>query len=121
MLIFCSTRKGCGQTATILKKEYDSLSLTSGRKNLPWPKPNRSVLKPNDKSLADLMESGIAFHHAGMDLHDRQLVERSFLDGSVSVVCTYYRLHWFISLSLNFLTSHCRCYIYTCCRCQSTS
>jgi ATP-dependent DNA helicase HFM1/MER3 len=31
--------------------------------------------------------SGVAFHHAGLDLHDRQVVESGFLNGNINVIC----------------------------------
>ncbi|KAM0753841.1 P-loop containing nucleoside triphosphate hydrolase protein [Meredithblackwellia eburnea MCA 4105] len=86
VLIFCNTRKGCLQAAEALAKEYRSFTESSARAG-PWPKPARNVIKPGDKSLANLVELGIAFHHAGLDMNDRRLVEQSFIDGGISVVC----------------------------------
>lgn len=40
-----------------------------------------------DKTLAALVEVGIAFHHAGLDSGDRRAVEQGFIEGSISVVC----------------------------------
>lgn len=57
------------------------------KETLPWPKPSRGAIKADDKVLASYMENGVAFHNAGLSNHDRQLVEKSFLDGSISIVC----------------------------------
>lgn len=88
VLIFCNTRKGCLQAAEALAKEYkQALAWASSRARLAWPKPPRSEYKTSDKHLAALLENGIATHHAGMDSNDRRLVERLFVDGSISIVC----------------------------------
>jgi len=87
VLIFCNTRKGCLQAADALAKDYKLALASSSRSNLAWPKPQRSDFKTSDKHLAALLENGIATHHAGMDSNDRRLVERLFIDGSISIIC----------------------------------
>ncbi|GAA6048956.1 hypothetical protein JCM3770_007137 [Rhodotorula araucariae] len=88
VLVFCNTRKGCLQAAEALAKEYKQALSSSSRASLAWPKPPRSEYKTSDKHLAALFENGIATHHAGMDANDRRLVERLFIDGGISVVCS---------------------------------
>ncbi|KAJ8295613.1 ATP-dependent DNA helicase MER3 [Rhodotorula toruloides] len=89
VLVFCNTRKGCTQAAEALAKAYkDSLSSSTGRASLAWPKPSRNDFRTTDKNLASLLENGLAVHHAGMDANDRRLVERAFIEGTVSVVCS---------------------------------
>ena len=85
--IFCNTRKGCTQSAEALAKEYRELLASNRTNQLPWPKPPRLVVKPMDSKLANLMEIGIAAHHAGMDNSDRRLIEEGFINGSISIVC----------------------------------
>lgn len=88
VLVFCNTRKGCTQAAEALAKAYKkSLSSSSGRASLAWPKPSRNDYRTTDKNLSSLLENGLAVHHAGMDANDRRLVERAFIEGTVSVVC----------------------------------
>ncbi|GAA5900381.1 DNA helicase [Sporobolomyces salmoneus] len=92
VLIFCSTRKGCLEAAEQLVKDYKeslaSSSAKSNRPNLAWPKPPRTSYSINDKRLASLIETGVSTHHAGMDVNDRKLVEKLFLDGKISVICS---------------------------------
>ncbi|GAA5829644.1 hypothetical protein JCM11251_000232 [Rhodosporidiobolus azoricus] len=89
VLVFCSTRKGCSQAADALVKEYKTaLSAQMSLHGLAWPKPPRSGFKTSDKHLATLLENGVAVHHAGMELNDRRLVEKLFIEGGVSVVCS---------------------------------
>lgn len=35
----------------------------------------------------DTVSCGVAFHHAGLDGLDRQLVERAYLEGQINVIC----------------------------------
>ncbi|GAA5978347.1 hypothetical protein JCM5350_001135 [Sporobolomyces pararoseus] len=89
VLIFCSTRKGCSEAAEQLVKDYkESLSSQTNRQSLAWPKPPRASYSINDKKLATLVENGVSIHHAGMDINDRKLVEKLFLDGKISVICS---------------------------------
>ncbi|SGZ22278.1 BQ5605_C022g09467 [Microbotryum silenes-dioicae] len=89
VLVFSNTRKGCLKLAEHLAKEYRQLvEKPAQRNNLPWPKPSRLVARPNDKKLAGLLECGVAYHHAGLDMDDRKLIEQLFIAGSISVVCS---------------------------------
>ena len=36
---------------------------------------------------SDTLASGVAFHHAGLEGHDRQAVEIGFLEGDINVIC----------------------------------
>ncbi|RKP06035.1 P-loop containing nucleoside triphosphate hydrolase protein, partial [Thamnocephalis sphaerospora] len=72
-LIFCSTRKAAQQAAeTLCPVGADASSGSTYVQN---------------RKLSALVLSGMAFHHAGLSLSDRQAVERLFSQGSVAVVC----------------------------------
>ncbi|GAA6062252.1 hypothetical protein JCM10212_001766 [Sporobolomyces blumeae] len=89
VLIFCPTRKACLQAAEQLVKEYRQSTGSAGaRQRLAWPKPPRTTFAINDKRLSALIENGAATHHAGMDQNDRKLVEKLFVDGRISIVCS---------------------------------
>lgn len=89
VLVFCNTRKSCTQAAEALLKSYkEAVTSNARRHTLAWPKPSRGEYKTGDKSLSVLLEYGIAVHHAGMEMNDRKLVEKLFIDGKISVVCT---------------------------------
>lgn len=51
-----------------------------------WQKPRSVSCTFRDKSLNELVQYGVAFHHAGLDLGDRSMVENLFLDGTISVL-----------------------------------
>jgi len=82
ILIFCFTRKSCESTASMLA-EY-----VSGRPQPDelWPMPTKRVAVIN-RSLQEIVRFGVAFHHAGLDVQDRNAVEQSFLKGQLSVIC----------------------------------
>ncbi|KWU46356.1 P-loop containing nucleoside triphosphate hydrolase protein, partial [Rhodotorula sp. JG-1b] len=89
VLVFCNTRKSCTQAAEALLKLYkEAVASNARRDTLAWPKPSRGEYKTGDKSLSALLEYGIAVHHAGMEMNDRKLVERLFIDGKISIVCS---------------------------------
>ncbi|KAH0612070.1 uncharacterized protein H6S33_010122 [Morchella sextelata] len=51
-----------------------------------WPGPNIGFTF-KDKELHTTGTSGVAFHHAGLDVNDRTLIERLFLEGCLQVIC----------------------------------
>jgi ATP-dependent DNA helicase HFM1/MER3 len=77
ILIFCMTRNMCSSTAKYLAQNYnDSL----------WPMP-RGNFSFKDKDLQFTASKGVVYHHAGLDVADRALVEKLFLEGGISVIC----------------------------------
>ncbi|RVE61086.1 hypothetical protein OJAV_G00167210 [Oryzias javanicus] len=82
-LVFCSTRKGAQQSAAILAKDARfNLSIEHKQRLMTYA---NSIL---DSKLRDLVMLGIGFHHAGLDLSDRKLVEEAFTQGVLSVLFT---------------------------------
>ena len=73
-IIFCSTRRSALLTAEHLLKD--------GRF------PRKSSAKCNDAKLGELMEHGIAIHHAGLSSHDRGICEQAFLRNEIKVLCS---------------------------------
>ncbi|KAL2158830.1 hypothetical protein VTH06DRAFT_4022 [Thermothelomyces fergusii] len=82
ILVFCFTRKSCESTAAMLaefaarRPEADKL----------WPVPSQRMSVMN-RELQEILEFGVAFHHAGLDAQDRNAVEQGFLDGQLGVIC----------------------------------
>ena len=80
-LVFCSTRKGTQQAASVLCKD-GILGLSSeSRKKL-----EDHGLYLKDSKLRELFCLGIAFHHAGLHTEDRRSVEAAFINGYLPVL-----------------------------------
>ena len=82
IIVFCFTRKSCQTTAEIMT-QYASNN--SGKRML-WPMPSKRIAVANAE-LHEAIRFGVAFHHAGLDVQDRQAVEKSFLEGQIGVIC----------------------------------
>ena len=82
ILVFCFTRKSCESTAALLA---DFASDRPDRDKL-WPVPSQRVSVAN-RELQEIVNSGVAFHHAGLDLQDRMAIEQNFLKGQLGVIC----------------------------------
>lgn len=82
IMVFCATRNSTVNTARIISKWWMSSS-SSDRNWNPPSKPPQTL----NKDLRDMVASGVAFHHAGLDLDDRIQVEKGFLNGEISVIC----------------------------------
>ena len=82
MMIFCATRKSTVTTARLIANWWGS---RSGHERL-WNAP-KQIIHIKDKDQREIIASGVAFHHAGLDLDDRVKVERGFLDGEINVIC----------------------------------
>ena len=82
ILVFCFTRKSCESTAAVLA-EY-----VSGRPedDKLWAMPSKRIPVIN-RELQEIVQFGVAFHHAGLDVQDRNTVEQQFLKGQLGVIC----------------------------------
>ncbi|XP_071983610.1 probable ATP-dependent DNA helicase HFM1 isoform X2 [Engystomops pustulosus] len=82
-LIFCSTRKGVQQAACVLAKDANF--------TLSFEHKNRLLKAANgvkDAKLRDLVLYGVGYHHAGMDVSDRKIIEATFTVGDLPVLFT---------------------------------
>ncbi|RPA76339.1 putative DEAD/DEAH box DNA helicase [Ascobolus immersus RN42] len=77
VLIFCMTRNMCSSTSKFLAQNHTTAL---------WPLPHGNFAF-RDKELQAVAVKGVAFHHAGMDVADRTLVEKLYLEGLISVIC----------------------------------
>ncbi|AET40412.1 DNA helicase Ecym_6004 [Eremothecium cymbalariae DBVPG len=79
VLVFCPTRNSTVSTAKYL----------SQNRNLILASVNRyKTVDLQDKQLRDISSYGIAFHHAGLSLDDRNTIEKSFLNGTIKILCS---------------------------------
>lgn len=82
IMIFCATRSSCANTAKLLANWW----ISRPGKDRKWQAPTKQVPLLN-KDLRDRVASGVAFHHAGLDLDDRMQVEKGFLAHDINVIC----------------------------------
>ncbi|KAI4258694.1 MAG: hypothetical protein LQ352_001120 [Teloschistes flavicans] len=82
MMIFCTTRKSTVSTAKLLATRW----VKQGPRERHWSGPTFK-LNAQDLDLKQTLASGVAFHHAGLDIADRHAVEKGFLEGQVNVIC----------------------------------
>ncbi|XP_029309816.1 probable ATP-dependent DNA helicase HFM1 [Cottoperca gobio] len=82
-LVFCSTRKGVQQSATVLAKDARFIMSIEHKQRLMTYA--NSIL---DSKLRDLVMLGVGYHHAGVDLTDRKMIEEAFTLGDLPVLFT---------------------------------
>ncbi|XP_076001011.1 putative ATP-dependent DNA helicase HFM1 [Genypterus blacodes] len=82
-LVFCSTRKGVQQSASVLAKDARFIMSIDHKQRLM--NYANSIL---DSKLRDLVMLGVGYHHAGVELSDRKLIEEAFTAGELPVLFT---------------------------------
>ncbi|KAI0508367.1 P-loop containing nucleoside triphosphate hydrolase protein [Xylaria bambusicola] len=89
VLVFCGSRQGCESDARVISKvlpqpnEVDSTILEK-RSDLLGDL--RSLSMGLDPNLAETIPAGVAFHHAGMTIEERDLVSTAYDSGVLKVV-----------------------------------
>ncbi|NXY01581.1 HFM1 helicase, partial [Pteruthius melanotis] len=82
-LVFCATRKGVQQAASVLAKDAKFLLSIEQKQRLQG---FANSLK--DSKLRDILSYGVAYHHAGMEMSDRKIIEGAFTVGDLPVLFT---------------------------------
>ncbi|KAM6262634.1 putative ATP-dependent DNA helicase HFM1 [Porphyrio hochstetteri] len=82
-LVFCATRKGVQQAASVLAKDAKFLLSMEQKQRL-----QKSANSLKDSKLRDLLMYGVAYHHAGMEISDRKIIEGAFTVGDLPVLFT---------------------------------
>ncbi|XP_063795986.1 probable ATP-dependent DNA helicase HFM1 isoform X3 [Pseudophryne corroboree] len=82
-LVFCATRKGVQQAASILAKDATFIMSVEHKQRL-----QKSANGIKDAKLRDLLLYGVGYHHAGVDVSDRKIVEGAFTVGDLPVLFT---------------------------------
>ncbi|KAI5800118.1 Sec63 Brl domain-containing protein [Geopyxis carbonaria] len=82
VIIFCLSRSMCVSTAKFISETWRQWSDIDKL----WRSP-RGNMAFKDSDLQATSVCGIAFHHAGLDVNDRFLVEDLFLRGELTVIC----------------------------------
>ncbi|XP_042540517.1 probable ATP-dependent DNA helicase HFM1 [Dipodomys spectabilis] len=82
-LVFCATRKGVQQAASVLVKDTKFIITMEQKQRL-----QKYAYSVRDSKLKDTLTYGIAYHHAGMELSDRKVIEGAFVTGDLRVLFT---------------------------------
>lgn len=92
VLVFCSSRKACETTARHIAKFIKEFASQNGQSSLQW-NDALSVVEELRKSpagldptLAETLPSRVAFHHAGLTVEEREIVETCYRQGNVRVL-----------------------------------
>ncbi|XP_076922423.1 helicase and polymerase-containing protein TEBICHI-like [Bidens hawaiensis] len=91
VLIFCSSRKGCESTAKHVAKYLKSFTVNiNGENEYPDIASAIDGLKKSpaglDPVLAETLPAGVAYHHAGLTVEEREIVENCYRKGLVRVL-----------------------------------
>lgn len=76
VLIFCPTRNSAVTTAKYLANRMSTVFHYS------------SSFRGNNKELMVMLPKGVAFHHAGLSIDERQYIETSFIKGHIKILCS---------------------------------
>ncbi|XP_036112599.1 probable ATP-dependent DNA helicase HFM1 isoform X1 [Molossus molossus] len=82
-LVFCATRKGVQQAASVLVKNAKFIMTVEQKQRL-----QKYAYSIRDSKLRDILIHGVAYHHAGMELSDRKVVEGAFTVGDLPALFT---------------------------------
>ncbi|XP_057297127.1 probable ATP-dependent DNA helicase HFM1 [Hydractinia symbiolongicarpus] len=83
-LVFCCTRKGVTQAASVLVKDARFILNYQHKQRLTQ---HANII--HDSKLQEFVLHGVGFHHAGLDMSDRKHIEEMFTTGDLPVLfCT---------------------------------
>jgi ATP-dependent DNA helicase HFM1/MER3 len=92
-LVFCPTRDSAKKSAEKLAADVGKHDRFVPTKLVKHPNQYKELkalqAKLQDKKLADIVLSGVAFHNGGLALQDRRLIEGCFISGIIGAICKY--------------------------------
>ena len=84
-LVFCNSRKSTMNTCTVLAKQFKKIA--QGQRRVQLMDLASRLLDAKLKNL--VVEHGVGYHHAGLVMEDRKLIEELFISGLLPVLaCT---------------------------------
>ena len=89
VLIFVPSRRSAIATAQKIGTEIEELIGPREKKELLEIADSltTNISDPLSKQLVDIMKTGSAFHHAGLNSDQRAIVENSFKNGTIKILC----------------------------------
>ncbi|MHA1542343.1 MAG: DEAD/DEAH box helicase [Candidatus Hodarchaeales archaeon] len=89
VLIFVPSRRSAIATAQKIGTEIEQLIGPREKKELLEIANSltTNISDPLSKQLVDIMKTGSAFHHAGLNSDQRAIVENSFKNGAIKILC----------------------------------
>ncbi|CAF1126197.1 unnamed protein product, partial [Didymodactylos carnosus] len=97
VLIFCTTKAWCETLATLLAKNFYNVIYTHNLQKNPFDTEQLSDIFEQlkrtpaglDKILAKTIIMGVAFHHAGLTMDEREIIENGYRSNIIRIiVCT---------------------------------
>ncbi|EDW23748.1 GL23759 [Drosophila persimilis] len=101
VMVFVHARNATVRTANVIRELAQQNNTSAAflpKDSNAFGLANRSVQKSRNKQLVDLFSCGLAMHHAGMLRADRQMVEKYFVEGHISVLVCTATLAWGVNL-----------------------
>ncbi|EDV93019.1 activating signal cointegrator 1 complex subunit 3 [Drosophila grimshawi] len=101
VMVFVHARNATVRTANVLRElaqQNNTSALFLPKDNNAFGLASRSIQKSRNKQLVELFSCGLAMHHAGMLRADRQMVEKYFVEGHISVLVCTATLAWGVNL-----------------------
>ncbi|KAA8909084.1 Sec63 Brl domain-containing protein [Sphaerosporella brunnea] len=101
VMVFVHSRKDTMKTARMLYQmaaDDNSLDLLDSSGHAKYAYAAKEMDRSKGRELRDLFKKGFGIHHAGMLRSDRNLVERTFGQGVMKVLCCTATLAWGVNL-----------------------
>jgi antiviral helicase SLH1 len=101
VMVFVHSRKDTMKTAKMLYEmavDDQSTDLLDTSNHEKFESARRDMNQSKGRELRDLFAKGFGIHHAGMLRSDRNLVERTFAQGAMKVLCCTATLAWGVNL-----------------------
>jgi len=99
-MVFVHSRKDTGKTARLLAEMAagEDARLFDTRSNDKYGMFLKEVQRSRNREVAEIFQSGLGIHHAGMLRSDRSLTEKMFEAGVIKVLCCTATLAWGVNL-----------------------